>query len=214
MIIIIRNEGTDMLFEKLETSTVNVMLDKFAVRELIEFERFCRDNALWDQMHECYTKDSTVTVSWYKGDGHGFVNASSKMKTVAPHKLNNTLVWLNDGKAAAVCMASIQTRKEINGVKMDLTSYVRLVYTIVKEDSHWKIASMEAIYEKDCLIPASPEDMKPNPNSRDSYANLSKVIGSDGYEIDQDLAGDDRPELREALLARVENWLVNSSTKM
>ncbi|WP_238881780.1 nuclear transport factor 2 family protein [Clostridium sp. YIM B02551] len=203
-----------MLFQKLETTTVNVMLDKFAVRELVEFERFCRDNALWDHMHECYTENSTVTVSWYKGDGRGFVNASSKMKTVAPHKLNNTLVWLNDGKAVAVSMACIQTRKEINGVQMDLTSYVRLIYTAVKEDSCWKIASMEAIYEKDCLIPASPEDMKPNPNSRDSYANLAKVIGSEGYEIDQDLAGDDRPEVREALLARVENWLMSSSTKM
>lgn len=56
--------------------------------------------------------------------------------------------------------------------------------------------------------------MKPNPNSRDSYANLAKVIVSEGYDIDQDLAGDDRPELRELLLARVENWLMSANTKV
>jgi hypothetical protein len=204
----------DMLFQKLETTTVEVMLDKFAVKELIELERFCRDNAIWDQMYQCYFEKSIVTVSWYKGDGRGFVNESSKMKNVAPHKLNNTLIWLNAGKAVAVCMACIQTRKEIDSVQTDLNSYVRLVYTAVKEESRWKIVSMDAIYEKDCLIPASPEDRKPNPNSRDSYANLVNVIGSEGYDMDQNLAGDDRPELREALLAKVENWLMGSNTKM
>lgn len=66
-----------MLFKKLETGAVEEMLNKFAIRELIEFERFCRDNALWEQMHECYSKDSNVTVSWYKGDGYGFVEESS-----------------------------------------------------------------------------------------------------------------------------------------
>lgn len=78
-----------MLFQKLETTTIEAMLDKFAVKEIIEYERFCRDNALWDQMYDCYAEDSTVTVSWYKGDGYGFVQASSKMKSVTPHKLND-----------------------------------------------------------------------------------------------------------------------------
>ena len=81
------------------------MLNKFAINELIEFERFCRDNALWQQMHGCYSKDSRVTVSRYKGDGCGFVEESSKMKTIAPHRIYNTLIWLNSDRAVAVTMA-------------------------------------------------------------------------------------------------------------
>jgi len=195
-----------MLFSKLETTTFEEMLDKFAVKELIEYERFCRDNALWDQMHDCYANDSTVTISWYNGDGHGFVDASAKMKTVAPHKINNTLVWLNGEKAVAICMASIQTRKEIDGVQLDLTSYVRLLYTAIKKESRWKITSFDAIYEKDCLIPASPETLRPKPDSRSSYANLISMIGSDGYDMNQNLPGDDRPDLTAALLSKVEDW--------
>ena len=31
--------------------------------ELINFERFCRDNAQWDEMRKCFAKDSFVNIS-------------------------------------------------------------------------------------------------------------------------------------------------------
>ena len=195
-----------MLFDKPATSTVQEMLDKFSVRELIEFERFCRDNALWDQMRQCYTEKSRVKTSWYSGDGYGFVEASSRMKTAAPHKIFDTLVWLNGNRAAAITMACIQIRKDIAGKAFDLSSYVRLVFTAVKEES-WKLASLDAIYEKDCLVPASPGGMEPPPGSRASYSNLISVLGSEGHRMNTELAGDDRPDLRDSLLNTVNAWL-------
>lgn len=199
-----------MLFDKPNTDTVPEMLDKFAIKELIEFERYCRDNALWAQMKQCYAEDSHVKTSWYDGDGHGFVDASSKMKTVAPHKINSTLVWLEGAKAVAITMACIQSRKEIDGKDYDLSSYVRLAYTAVKEEGGWKLASLDAIYEKDCLVPASPEGMEPPEGARASYANVISVIGSEGYDMNADLAGDDRPELRDALLEKAAAWLMEA----
>ena len=196
-----------MLFEKPNTVTVEEMLDKFSVKELIEFERFCRDNALWEQMSQCYAEKSRVKTSWYNGDGHGFVEASSKMKTVAPHKINNTLVWLNGNKALAVTMACIQSRKDITGKLFDLSSYVRLVYTALKEKEGWKLLSLDAIYEKDNIIPAAPAGMEPAPDTRVSYANVISIIGSEGYKMDPNLAGDDRPDLRDALLNGIWTWL-------
>ena len=198
-----------MLYDKLETNSISLMLDKFAVKELIEYERFCRDNALWEQMAECYSDNSEVTISWYHGDGKGFVKASSEMKLTAPHKLHNTLVWINGSRAAAVCMACVQTRKEIDGILLDLTSYVKLVYTAVKAEDSWIIASLDAIYEKDCLVPTSPPNMKPANGARPSYSNLINVIGYEGYDMNHDLPGDDRPDLRENLLLRVDNWLMS-----
>ncbi|MFR7811888.1 MAG: hypothetical protein ACLU4N_23045 [Butyricimonas faecihominis] len=56
------------------------VLEKAAIKELVEFERFCRDNALWDEMARCYAVDSHVNISWYQGTGRGFAEASSKMK--------------------------------------------------------------------------------------------------------------------------------------
>lgn len=43
-------------------SSMSEVKDKFDIKELIEFERFCRDNALWDEMKQCYCKDSYVKI--------------------------------------------------------------------------------------------------------------------------------------------------------
>ena len=93
-------------FDMPRTESAEDMLEKFRVRELVEYERFCRDNALWDSMLACFAQDSRVEISWYQGSGQGFVEASKKMKAKAPHKLNNTLVWLNGTHAASVTMGS------------------------------------------------------------------------------------------------------------
>lgn len=197
-----------MLFERPHTNTQAEMLDKFAVTELIEFERFCRDNTLWEQMYTCFSPDSYVKVSWYQGDGYGFVEASSKMKTRAPHKLGSTLVWLNGDKAAAVTMACIQKRSSIDGEALDLDSYTRLLYTLRREDGVWKITSMDCIYEKDCLTPAAPSGFHPpRPAVRSSYANLAGMLGMEGYAIADNLPGDDRPDLTDALYEKTSQWL-------
>ncbi len=199
-----------MFFKRPTTSTIDEMLEKFAVVEMIEFERFCRDNALWEEMHKCFAKNSTVTISWYKGSGAGFVEASRKMVNKAPHKINNTVVWLNKARtrATAFCMACIQIRSEIDGVDMDLLSYTRLVYTMEKNENGWQVVSFEGIYEKDCLLPVSPAGFIPEGEySRSSYKNLSAMLGAQGYAIAQDLPGDDKPETLEPLLNRVKAWI-------
>ena len=61
-------------------NTAQDRADKFDVKELIEFERFCRDNALWDEMKKCYAPGAAVDISWYQGSGYGFVDASGKME--------------------------------------------------------------------------------------------------------------------------------------
>jgi hypothetical protein len=33
------------------------------------------------------------------------------------------------------------------------------------------------------------------------------IIGSEGYDMNPDLAGDDRPEMRDKLLDQVKSWL-------
>ena len=136
-------------FDMPRTESAEDMLEKFRVRELVEYERFCRDNALWDSMLACFAQDSRVEISWYQGSGQGFVEASKKMKAKAPHKLNNTLVWLNGTHAASVTMGSIHIRRRMGGTWVDLVSQVRFLYTARKEQGVWKIVTMNCIYEQD-----------------------------------------------------------------
>lgn len=59
-----------------QINTVGDILEKESVKELVQFERYCRDNALWEEMDRCYTADSEIIISWFHGTGHEFVEAS------------------------------------------------------------------------------------------------------------------------------------------
>lgn len=200
------------LLRKPSRNTLENVTDKFSIKELIEFERFCRDNAQWEEMKKCFAENSTVKVSWFNGTGQEFVDASSKMETYAPHKLLDTLVWLNNDKAIAITMATIQMRMEIQGHLLELNSDVKLLYKTQKINGLWSIISMEGIYEKDALIPVSPADGIVIPKEeidkyRSSYANLSYALSKKGYPIDSNLPGIDKPETVAKLYQESEDWL-------
>ena len=65
-----------MLLKRPLANTPEARADKYDILELIRFERYCRDNALWDEMRKCFSPDSFVNISWYQGSGDGFVTAS------------------------------------------------------------------------------------------------------------------------------------------
>lgn len=192
------------------------MLEKARVRELIEFERFCRDNALWEEMKKCFSEDSSVAISWYNGSGHGFVDASAKMQGRAPHKIYNTEVWLRGERAVAIMVTTIEKRQELEGVPVDLRSDAKLVFCVEKQENRWFIKSFTAIYEQDSLTPALPTNSLAVPaeelaKSRPSYACLSYTLARGGYAIDSALPGIDRPDLVDALYRRVDAWLTEKT---
>jgi hypothetical protein len=194
-----------------ENSNQNIN-DKFSVKELIEFERFCRDNALWDEMKKCFANNSNVTISWFQGSGHDFVDASSKMKTYAPHKIFDTLVWVKNNKAVSITLATIQARCTINGQVLELHSDAKLLYRTQKMDDIWQIISMDGIYEKDALIPVSPNaniciPLEEIAQFRPSYAHLAYVLRQEGYTIDANLPGMDKPDLVNELYEAADEWL-------
>ena len=204
----------DKLLKKPGINTVQDQLDKFNIKELIEFERFCRDNAQWDEMKKCYADHSTVNISWFKGSGHGFVDASSKMKGYAPHKLYDTLIWLNGEKAIAITMATIQMKFNIDGGLLELQAESKLIFRTQKVNKEWIIVCFESIYEKDALIPVTPNSSINIPAEdiikyRSSYANMSYALGKTGHNVDQNLPGIDKPESVAQLYNETESWLIS-----
>jgi len=201
-----------MFFKKPIPNTKESLIDKANIIELIEFERFCRDNAQWEEMKKCFAEDSKVTISWFQGTGWEFVDASSKMKSYAPHKLNNTLVWINKNKAVAITLATIQCRVDISGHPVELQSDVKLIYRTKKIDGIWYVVSFSSIYEKDSLVPVYPTNdivvpIEEIAKFRTSYANLSYSFSTQGYKIDQSLAGIDAPKTVNKLYSEAEDWL-------
>lgn len=185
---------------------------KYDIRELLDFERFSRDNAQWDEMRKCFTKDSYVNVSWFQGAGDEFVTASERMNSYAPHKIYNTLIWVNGDRAVAIMMATIQIRRVIDEVEYEVDSDVRLVTSVVKEDGQWYIARFECIYDKDEIRPVVPmktmnisrEELS---KYRESYACISYLTDKTGMKISQEMLGRDRPEMVEEFFKSLEEWL-------
>ena len=185
---------------------------KADILELINFERFCRDNAQWDEMRKCFAKDSFVNISWYQGDVDGFVTASSKSPTYAPHKIHNSLTWLNGDRAVTIMMATIQNRRTIKDVACELSTDTQLLFSTQKIDGQWYIVRFESIYEQDRLIPVLPDatlsmDFAALAKYRQSYACMSFCMEQSGIGANQELAGRDRPETVEKIYTDLKKWL-------
>ena len=201
-----------MILTRPGKATSEEMLEKNAIKELLEFERFARDNDLWEEMKKCYSKESVVDISWYTGSGEGFIDASAALGMRGPHKIYNTQIWLNGNKAVALMMATIQLRYEIDGIEVELQSDSKLVFQVEKQNGLWMIAAFTSIYEQDRMIPVYPNNQLIIPKDqlgdfRSSYACMSYMNYKNGRPINNDLPGIDRPDLVEKLYQDLDKWL-------
>jgi len=189
--------------------------DVSAVTQLILTERESRDLGRWDRMRECFHPDSLVRISWYRGDGPGFVAASIEMarrKVLARHRLGPILVRLAGERAVASLAAAIDIPVTLKGVAAHLSSHARFVYRAERRaPDAWRIAGFDAIYMRDELttpiagqaVPVSWDEVAA---FRPSYRMLSYVLTSQGYVVDPDLPGEDRPESVEARYRELYGW--------
>ncbi|GAA1541430.1 hypothetical protein GCM10009827_071130 [Dactylosporangium maewongense] len=91
------------------------MSDVAAAGQVVLLERQARDRGWWDQMRACYWPDSTAALSWYTGDGPGFVDASRAMAAAgnaSVHRLSPPVVQVVGDRAFAEVPAAIEVRTD------------------------------------------------------------------------------------------------------
>ncbi|MFJ9173709.1 nuclear transport factor 2 family protein [Streptomyces sp. NPDC102360] len=185
------------------------------IEQAILHERQGRDRGWWAQMGASFAADSSVSLSWYTGDGPGFVAASEGMSAqgdTAVHRLSPPVVHVRGDRAIAEVSCGVEFQITIKGVPAHLVSYTRLNYRLTERDDRWLVQRMDAIYERDTLTPAYPGDTVDVGSSdvagfRTSYALLTYYLGSKGYTIGEDLLGDDRPGEVQAFYDGLLEWL-------
>jgi len=186
-----------------------------AVSQLVLRERESRDLGNWDTMRDCFHPDSRVRISWFNGSGPGFVDGSidmAKRGMLAKHRLAPVLVTLNGDRALASLTAIIDIPQKINGVEMILSAHGRFIYRAERRDGTWRLYSFDCIYLRDELNPAIPgQSVSIDPaevrDLRPSYRNLAWCLIQTGYEVDQNLPGEDRLETVKQILDEVHAWL-------
>jgi hypothetical protein len=202
-------------------NTIENLLDKGNIKELIEYERYCRDYEHFDVMRTLYFDDAQVWTSWYKGDAENFVKKSqetseAKGRNPSKHKISNILVWLNGNKAIAECICTIHIRDKMDDELIDLLSNVRLHYKVEKrEDGIWKICAFQGIHERDTLSSAFNDGKWVAPREevqkfRPSFWNQlyrHHAYQSMGNTPQDESVGEDKPELVKALYEESTRWL-------
>ncbi|MEY9944940.1 nuclear transport factor 2 family protein [Kitasatospora sp. GAS1066B] len=191
------------------------MSDTERITQLILHERQGRDRGWWEQLAAAYWPDSRVSLSWYTGSGPGFVAGSRDMVgrgDQSVHRMSPPAVHLAGDRGYVEAPAGVELRVVIDGVLVDLVSWVRLNYRVERRDGVWRILSLDAIYERDTIAPVVPGTTITIPPARlapfrPSLALLAYYLRSRGYLIGDGLLGDDEPQARDAFYAEVLAWL-------
>jgi kynurenine formamidase len=191
----------------------------FAVAQVVLHERQGRDRGWWEQMSGCFWPDSTVRLSWYDGDGPGFVAGSEaivRAGLVTTHQIFSPVVHVRDDRAHVEAPAIVRSPIVVDGVRgevrCDLLAHTRLNYRLERRDGEWRILSLDPIYEHTTLTPSVPGERITVPAGelapfRSSYAILAWDAWRSGRSVNQDLLGDDRPEPVAAFYTELRKWL-------
>jgi hypothetical protein len=188
--------------------------DVTQVTQIVLRERQARDRGWWDRMRECIHPDAHIRLSWFRGTGAQFVVESQKMSSrgqKATHRLSPPVVAVHGERAVVEISAGIEFRDIIGGVEADLTSFTRLIYRLEKTSGTWQIVSLDPIYERDSLVPTVPGEIPQIDRDalaavRAPYRFLGYYLVQSGYDITDDLFGDDRPDEVEDLYRSSFAW--------
>jgi len=188
--------------------------DITAITQLIARERESRDLGRWQRMRDCFWPDSHVRVSWFRGSGADFVAGSMDMArrgVLAKHRLGPILVNLAGDRAVASLSGIIDIPVRLQNMDLTLSSHTRFLYRVERRKRRWGIISFDAIYVRDELTSAIPGqalkiDAEELNRFRSTYRMLAYCLTLQNYEVDPDLAGEDRPELVQALNQELYGW--------
>jgi SnoaL-like domain len=188
--------------------------DIVTIQQLILRERESRDLQRWNTMRECFWPDSLVRVSWFRGSGPDFVTGSidmAKRGIPAKHRLAPILVRLKGDRAVATLAGIIDLPVKLKGVEGTLSTHSRFLYRAERRSSEWKLFGFDAIYMRDELVPAiSGQTISIDPaevrDFRPTYRMLCYYLKTQGFTIDSGLAGEDRPDLVDALNKELFGW--------
>ena len=196
------------------TTTISAQIDRVAITDLIGRERWARDSGDWETLARCYSTDSLVDISWFRGTGAEFAEAGARMasRMFSFHEIGATIVDIRGDRALGDTACSIHLIGELGGVGVDVMGYVRNRTRARREGGRWLLAGLGTIYIHDVIVPLNPSQVpsiapETLASFRRSYRSLSHMLVSHGLPARDDLAGVDRPETVASLLARENAWL-------
>ncbi|MCD7864748.1 MAG: hypothetical protein LUG54_01750 [Clostridiales bacterium] len=206
------------------------LLDRQRVAALCEYDRYLRDYnrelepTLWFEDGTCFT-------TWFRGDVNEFFRSSfrpggtdydSYEDTMrrGGHRVNNTVVWMNKGRAVAEVMCTLTIRTKIKGEWFDGAVCGKMHYRAEKRDGKWGLVYFEGIYENDrldpvfhdCSVKVPREELMQFRNNNFYQAWRQKQDQGRVLNMD-DWAGPDRPDTLQRLYQESSRWFYGEDSE-
>lgn len=134
------------------------ILDRLAIRELIENWVLWRDTGEWDRLTDLWHTDGRMVATWIEAPARVFIarsKAAFEAGVMALHTLGGTAIDIRGDRAIAQTKMQLVQRAFVHDILVDVTCYGRFWDAIEKEGGEWKLLLRQPIYELDRLSPVS-----------------------------------------------------------
>ncbi len=194
------------------------LLDRLAIRELLENWAVWRDAGDWDRFGTVWHADGWMSATWFQGPASEFIRVSrdgwDKGVSIL-HFLGGTSIDLAGARAIAQTKMTISQRATVHGVLCDIVCTGRFYDFLEKREGVWGIVLRQPIYEKDRLDPVDPSASVTLRHDVLSalpagYRHLAYAQEEIGYRVKRDMPGLKGPEV-EKLYSRGAGWLRGES---
>ena len=190
------------------------LLDRLAIRELIDNWAMWRDVGRWDDFRTCWHAEGVMMATWFQGGFEEFIKVSQEgfaRGARTSHFQGGTSVDLAGTRAIAQTKMQIAQRGPIEGVVCDVVCSGRFYDFLDKRAGRWGIVLRQPIYERDRINPVDPAAtvrLDPALLARfpEGYRHLAYLQAKNGQTVKMDMPGLVGPDL-DALYRRGTTWL-------
>ena len=140
--------NTNLILKRPVHMALEARREKEAVRRLLTFERFARDNQLWEQMLTCYLPEALIHASWFDGSIKEFIEALAARTDHIPYHIHAGLVWTHGNRAVAIVETTFPVKTEIAGVTFNQTGDSQYIYRLTRINGEWYIVKCTTILEE------------------------------------------------------------------
>ena len=190
------------------------LIDKLAIRELIENWAIWRDAGDWERFETVWHEDGVMMATWFQGPAKEFIRVTREgwAKGVSIlHFLGGSSIELCGNRSVAQTKMTISQRGTVQGVLCDVVCTGRFHDFLEKRAGKWGMVLRQPIYEKDRIDPVDPAarlelDQAALAKLPSGYRHLAHIQLGIGYKVKMDMPQLTGPEV-EALYARAAAWL-------
>jgi hypothetical protein len=193
----------------------DTLLDRVAIRELVESWMIFRDNREWDSFLELWHDDGVMMTTWGgKASPQQFVEMANKGFADGNrvlHFCSGVTVRVDGDRGFAMSKMRIMQRGMVEGVLCDATCIGLNFDFVERREGRWGIVLRQPVYERDHLAPTDPNQtvhLNPEIMARrpDGYQRLAYLQEGLGHKIVPDMPTEVGPR-REALVKAREAWM-------